>query len=51
MASMTGDVLLCGAFLTYIGFFDHFYRNLLVKHWQIMLQDSGINFRNDLNYI
>lgn len=51
MASMPGDVLLCGAFLTYIGFFDHFYRGKLIAHWQKYLEKIGLKFRNELNFI
>jgi dynein heavy chain 1 len=48
MATMPGDVLLSGAFLGYIGFFDHFYRKLMLNNWKEYLEDVGINFRKDL---
>ncbi len=34
MATMIGDVLLSSAFLTYIGFFDHFYRKVMMAAWK-----------------
>lgn len=31
---MIGDVLLSSAFLSYIGFFDHFYRKIIINTWK-----------------
>ncbi len=45
IASMLGDVFLSSAFLAYIGFFDHYYRKLLVGVWKNMLQSKKIKFR------
>jgi len=32
--SLLGDTLLCSAFLTYIGFYDSFYRNVIRQSWK-----------------
>jgi dynein heavy chain 1 len=37
LASMLGDVFLSSAFLAYIGFFDHYYRKLLIGVWKTNL--------------
>lgn len=42
---MLGDVFLSSAFLAYIGFFDHYYRKLLVNAWKTLLQNKKIKFR------
>ncbi len=43
---MLGDVFLSSAFLAYIGFFDHYYRKLLVSVWKNMLQSKKIKYRD-----
>ena len=48
MQQMTGNVLLCAAFLAYCGFFDQQYRNLLLKTWKGMLAESGLVFFDKL---
>lgn len=48
---MLGDVFLSSAFLAYIGFFDHYYRKLLVGVWKNMLQQKRIKFREELAMI
>jgi dynein heavy chain 1 len=48
LASMTGDVLLCAAFLAYGGFFDQLYRNLLVRTWKDYLRASKLRFKEDM---
>ena len=51
MATMPGDVLISGAFLAYIGFFDHFYRRVMLTNWKEYLKTTGINFREDMSLI
>jgi dynein heavy chain 1 len=48
---MPGDVLISGAFLAYIGFFDHFYRKVMLTNWKSYLETQGILFRQDLSLI
>lgn len=45
LASMLGDVFLSSAFLAYIGFFDHYYRKLLMSVWKTNLEASRIKYR------
>lgn len=51
MATMPGDVLISGAFLAYIGFFDHFYRRVMLQNWKDYLKNTGINFRAEMSLI
>mmetsp|Transcript_2191 Transcript_2191/g.1957 ORF Transcript_2191/g.1957 Transcript_2191/m.1957 type:complete len:354 (+) Transcript_2191:1782-2843(+) len=48
---MTGDVMLASAFLGYIGFFDHYYRRVLIGCWKDYLDSQGLLFRHDLSLI
>lgn len=50
MGSMCGDVLICGAFLSYIGFFDHFYRRILMSNWREYLKSIGLIYKQDLSH-
>ena len=50
MGSMCGDVLICGAFLSYIGFFDHFYRKVLMFNWREYLKSIGLIYKLDLSH-
>jgi dynein heavy chain 1, cytosolic len=51
MSCLLGDVLLSSAFLTYTGFFDHFYRQFLNSEWRYFLDQIGLKYRNDLSYM
>ena len=51
MATLIGDCMLSGAFLTYYGFFDHSYRIFLNQEWKALLGTSGIKFKDDLAYL
>lgn len=51
LATMLGDVFLSSAFLSYIGFFDHYYRRLLISAWKQALEASDIKYRQDLSLI
>ena len=46
---MNGDTLISGAFLAYIGFFDHMYRRKLLSEWKEYLQES-LNFPFSAEY-
>lgn len=48
---MLGDVFLSSAFLAYIGFFDHYYRKLLMSVWRTNLEASKIKYRKELAII
>ena len=50
-ATLIGDCLLSGAFLTYIGFFDHSYRKQLNQEFKIILANAGIKYKDDLSYL
>ena len=49
--TLVGDVLLSSALLTYIGFFDQFYRNLLFQTWKGYLQSRGVQYKLDLSVV
>ena len=49
LSKMTGNVILCSAFLAYCGFFDQLYRNLLIKTWSYYMEKHNMNYRNDLS--
>jgi hypothetical protein len=43
--------MLSSAFLAYIGFFDFFYRQILLKEWRKLLTSQSVLMRDDLNMI
>jgi len=49
--SLIGDVLLSGAFCTYIGFFDLFMRGQVIAQWKELLNDAHIKYKEDLSLI
>mmetsp|Transcript_10643 Transcript_10643/g.10717 ORF Transcript_10643/g.10717 Transcript_10643/m.10717 type:complete len:502 (-) Transcript_10643:3279-4784(-) len=51
MACLIGDVLLSGAFTTYIGFFDHFYRKQLESDWKLFQDQAHLKYRFDLSFV
>ena len=51
MKTMTGDSLLAAAFLTYIGFFDQFYRKLLLDHWRNYFIQMSLVYRHEVSLI
>ena len=51
MSSIIGDCMLSGAFLTYAGFFDHFYRKFLYQEWRDALEKSGIKYRDEVSLL
>jgi dynein heavy chain 1 len=46
---MTGDVMISAAFLTYCGFFDQLYRQLLTSSWQKYMEDAGLKHKKELS--
>jgi dynein heavy chain 1 len=51
MATLLGDCLLSGAFLTYSGFFDHYYRKQLIQEWKVIIKNCGIKYKDDTSLI
>ena len=51
MSTMIGDVLLSGAFLAYIGFFDHYFRHSLMVNWKDFVEAQGVKFRADMSLV
>lgn len=51
-ATIIGDVLLAGAFSSYIGFFDHYYRSVVTQAWRKHLEHQAfIKFRKELEIV
>ena len=50
MACLLGDVLLSAAFLTYTGFFDHYYRRFLQSEWRFFVENLGLKYRTDISF-
>ena len=48
LSCMTGDVLICAAFLGYCGFFDQLYRNLLLKTWKRYITEFKLKHKPEL---
>ena len=51
MNCLFGDVLLSSAFLTYIGFFDHYYRMFLLSEWKFFIEQSFLKYRAEMSFI
>jgi len=51
MACLVGDTLFASAFLTYTGFFDHFYRGVLNAEWSDSMEMCSLKTRADLKFI
>lgn len=51
IATMVGDVMLSGAFLAYVGFFDFYYRQTLNSNWKYALDVEGLRFRQEMSVI
>ena len=49
--TLCGDVLLASAFLTYIGFFDRYNRDYLLKKWKGLLNAQKLKFKKELDLI
>ena len=50
-ATLIGDVLVSGAFCTYIGFFDLFLRQQLQRDWRELMDQASIRYKADLSVI
>lgn len=51
IGTITGDCLLSGGFLTYVGFFDHYHRQTLLNLWKKLFENLGIKFRFDMSLV
>ncbi|KAJ6227585.1 dynein heavy chain [Anaeramoeba flamelloides] len=51
METLPGDVLISAAFITYIGFFDQRYRELIIKNWKMYLTKIQIQTEKQLSLI
>lgn len=51
MACLVGDCLFSAGVLTYIGFFDFYYRKYLQNEWRIKIDDVSLKMRSDLKFI
>lgn len=49
MSTIIGDALLCAAFLTYAGFFDQGYREVMWASWKIHVAKVGIRFKPEIS--
>ena len=50
MACLVGDCLFASAYLTYIGFFDFFYRKQLQTDWRDSIDQVQLKQRNDMKF-
>jgi len=51
LTTMTGDTLLAASFLAYVGFFDQYYRNMLINHFKAYLNEQGLLFKQDMSLV
>ena len=51
MSCLVGDTLFASGFLTYIGFFDHFYRGVLNADWSDSIEMCSLKMRQDLKFV
>lgn len=49
MSTIIGDALLCAAFLTYAGFFDQAYRELMWAGWKARIASAGLKFKAEIS--
>lgn len=50
MSTIVGDVLLSAAFLSYGGFFDQHYREIMWREWSTHLSEAGIKYKPELAF-
>merc|ERR1712032_1741013 len=51
LSTMCGDILVCGAFATYSGFFDLFMRKQIMAEWMDLLEEEEFRTKSDLSVI
>jgi dynein heavy chain 1 len=51
MSCLVGDCLYASAFLTYTGFFDHYYRGVLNMEWSDVIDNIDLKMRTDIKFI
>ena len=51
MACLLGDCLFASGFLTYLGFFDHYYRQYLQLEWRDIVESVSLKMKQDMNFI
>ena len=51
MSCLVGDCLLSAGVLTYIGFFDFYYRKYLQNEWKIKIDDVSLKMRSDMKFV
>eukprot|EP00939_MAST-03C_sp_MAST-3C-sp1_P003513 g3513.t1 len=51
VATVAGDTLRSAAFVTYLGWFGYQHRRLLMQRWYEILEDFGIEQRDDLSFV
>ena len=51
MNCLIGDCLHASAVLTYIGFFDHFYRQYLNTEWADLIDATALKMRGDMRFV
>ncbi|KAI8810266.1 dynein heavy chain [Cladochytrium replicatum] len=49
IGTIVGDVLLSAAFISYAGYFDQQYRDILLQKWMGHLTAAGIKFKQDIS--
>lgn len=50
LATLTGDALLCAAYIALAGYFDQAYREAMWTRWRKRLEGAGIDFRPELEF-
>ena len=51
MSCLVGDCLFASGFLTYIGFFDHYYRNQLQLEWRDIIEQINLKMRAEMKNV
>lgn len=51
MACLLGDCLFASGFLTYLGFFDHYYRQYLQLEWRDIVESVSLKMRQDMKFV
>lgn len=51
MSCLVGDCLFAAGFLTYIGFFDHYYRRYLQVEWRDAIDIVSLKMRQEMKFV